>query len=884
MFALSLAMGPRKRARPSPGDGAGASSTTSLPLPRPDPEDTHSRLLPGPEAAASSPNLPMPSAPTQKPATEAQVSDKRSSINGDTLQPQSKQVKKTRSWYGSWPRAPRAKAAPSTQVARESILGGTLKPDTTLDLSRYDAKKVSADVTGDATADHGGVSTTSTLPHIEENGPTRTHANAPSETAAAVTPSREHSRTTEEPVAEAPSPAGQETPCAPQATAVEPPQQPVISSGWLGWLSRPAAADAPVSLEPPTAEPNKPDILPEQEQAKDEHAASKAGDAQEASASSRDVVPSASQSLPEPTSSSWFGFWPARTLTKQPDPVDERDVANKDGEPTQQVKISTEPAKEQEDVAMPDASVTSPQAQPAGSTWAFWSRDTKSKPGTTDASAREPGEIAVMGQGSEAHPQPASNAEVNSTPPAVKEPTPVIHTKDAGKKPKRLRPQSMDIDEPGARPGTPASTSSVAADSASIRSATQTPDSAAKNSGANLLLPSFKSTYRMKGNPSIIRQITQFLLRTKQPPPPNHVFLARDPPKIKKALAIGVHGLFPATYLRPMIGQPTGTSIKFANHCADSIRRWADSHGCEGCEIEKVALEGEGKIGDRVENLWKLLLNWIDLIRQADLIMVACHSQGVPVGVMLVAKLIELGIVTTPRIGICAMAGVSLGPFPSYQSGMGMLMGSAAELWEFANPESEVSKRLEASLRAVLAHGVRVTYIGSIDDQVVPLESALYSSASHPLLYRAVFVDARVHAPDFIAHLVGFALKLRNMGVSDHGLIRELSVPLAGSLYSGAGHSTLYDDPQVYDLSLSHALETSDVGSVPCEIRRHEGITNPNPYHLPWVMRGLLEEDLARTELSSEVAELLAQFDNWKPVTKALKDVKYRLEAVRSKL
>lgn len=50
-----------------------------------------------------------------------------------------------------------------------------------------------------------------------------------------------------------------------------------------------------------------------------------------------------------------------------------------------------------------------------------------------------------------------------------------------------------------------------------------------------------------------------------------------------------------------------------------------------------------------------------------------------------------------------------------------------------------------------------------------------------------------------IAHLVGFALKLRNLGVTDHGLIRELSVPLAGSLYSGEGHSRLYDDEQVYE-------------------------------------------------------------------------------------
>lgn len=52
-----------------------------------------------------------------------------------------------------------------------------------------------------------------------------------------------------------------------------------------------------------------------------------------------------------------------------------------------------------------------------------------------------------------------------------------------------------------------------------------------------------------------------------------------------------------------VIGQPTGTSIRFANHAAAAIRRWGDQHGCVDCEIEKVALEGEGKIAERVDNL-----------------------------------------------------------------------------------------------------------------------------------------------------------------------------------------------------------------------------------------------------------------------------------------
>lgn len=85
-------------------------------------------------------------------------------------------------------------------------------------------------------------------------------------------------------------------------------------------------------------------------------------------------------------------------------------------------------------------------------------------------------------------------------------------------------------------------------------------------------------------------------------------------------------------------------------------------------------------------------------------------------------------------------------------------------------------------------------------------------------------------------------------------------------------------------LAIEYALETTSVGDIPLEIKKYEVANNANPYVLPWIMRGLLEEDFVKTELSSETTELLKQFDDWKPATKVLKDVKYRLEAVRSKL
>lgn len=225
---------------------------------------------------------------------------------------------------------------------------------------------------------------------------------------------------------------------------------------------------------------------------------------------------------------------------------------------------------------------------------------------------------------------------------------------------------------------------------------------------------------------------------------------------------------------------------------------------------------------------------------------------------------------------------MSLGPFAEYKARF--FGGSTAELFDFANPQSEVSSRYEQSLRVALDYGVRITYVGSIDDQLVSLESAIFSPANHPYIYRAVFVDGRVHAPDFIAHLVGFALKLRNLGVTDHGLIRELSAPLAGSLYTGGGHSSLYDETRIYDLAVTFALETSSVGNVPLQIQKYSVPAQNNPFQLPWSMRGLLEEDVVKTELDKETQDLLQKFDDWKPVTKGLKDVKYRLEAVKSKL
>lgn len=238
----------------------------------------------------------------------------------------------------------------------------------------------------------------------------------------------------------------------------------------------------------------------------------------------------------------------------------------------------------------------------------------------------------------------------------------------------------------------------------------------------NQVLPHFRDTFALQGAPSLLQTIGRFLHYTKEPER-KHVYVVKDPHHIKKALAIGVHGYFPAPFIRSVLGQPTGTSVKFCTMAASAVKKYAESRGYE-CEVEKIALEGEGRIAERVDLLWKLLLNWMEEIRKADFVLFACHSQGVPVTIMLVAKLIAFGCLDTVKVGVCAMAGVNLGPFPDYKSRW--ISGSAGELFEFALPHSRVSRDYEDSLRRALDFGVRISYIGSIDDQLVSLEVTSY--------------------------------------------------------------------------------------------------------------------------------------------------------------
>lgn len=573
---------------------------------------------------------------------------------------------------------------------------------------------------------------------------------------------------------------------------------------------------------------------------------------------------------------SWLSNW-NRGSFRQDGQADEHSVAGSESRKSVEKGSEDTSNSDAPNDAVPPA-FSGDGSKTAG--WVFWSRDRRADSAAAASNQQHVGEIAVSDTPSQEQPRRTSFSLQNSknaasvdgqkrpATPNNKE-TSTLSSKEDGSEAKSLNASHNRKDSVA----TPKSGRFPPLDFGLSKSLPV--------SAPNLVLPSCHETFPLQGNSGLLQTLGHFFGYNKSLQR-KHLSRTQDVPRLRSALAIGVHGYFPAALFRTVLGQPTGTSIKFADMAAKAISKWTQKHGYD-CEVKTAALEGEGRIAERVDVLWKLLLNWIDEIRKADFIMVACHSQGVPVAMMLVAKLVSFGCANSARISICAMAGVSLGPFAEYKS---RWMGATAgELFEFSHPNSTVSKNYVAAVETVLKAGIRVVYVGSIDDQLVSLESSTFAPISHPHIYRAVFVDGRIHAPNFLVHLVGFALKLRNLGIQDHGLIREVSGPLAGSLYGGEGHSRIYEDEAIYDLAVEFSLETTSMREYPLMQRPNQNSPAPsNPYILPWAVRGILEEDLVKSDLQQEAQELLRQFDEWKPTTKALKDVKFRLEGIRSKL
>ncbi|KAJ7900164.1 hypothetical protein B0H14DRAFT_3080532 [Mycena olivaceomarginata] len=391
----------------------------------------------------------------------------------------------------------------------------------------------------------------------------------------------------------------------------------------------------------------------------------------------------------------------------------------------------------------------------------------------------------------------------------------------------------------------------------------------------------------------------------------------------KTVAVIGIHGWFPGGIIQSVLGEPTGTSSKFVNMMVTALEDFQSTYNVKLEKITRIPLEGEGTIDRRVEKLYAALTSnaeWMDAIRSADVIFVATHSQGTIVSTHIINRLIQDGHIRTggfdvsrdpgsiaaavastatasalpapppQRVCCLALCGIHLGPL-RYLSSSSLLLpyiqyfenAAAKELFEFQNTESQVSKTYVDALRNVLDNGTKMVYVASLNDQVVPIYSGLFTSASHPLILRALYIDGDAyHSSDFLSNLLVLLIRVLNAGLPDSGLIAHLSEATAGSL-NGVGHSTVYEELSTYSYAVKYLFLTdSGFDTHPTlTVEPFNAATEQNDYEIPWSLRDLIADERVAHFFSKEITQLASAFRHWHPKTTILRDIKRKLQPIQ---
>lgn len=384
----------------------------------------------------------------------------------------------------------------------------------------------------------------------------------------------------------------------------------------------------------------------------------------------------------------------------------------------------------------------------------------------------------------------------------------------------------------------------------------------------------------------------------------------REPVNLgRKISLLGFHGWFPTKLIQTVIGDPRRTSSRVVDMLETAILESDPLPPfLEGpASIYKFPLQGEGTIEERVgkhfEELQKIADNYsyegmssIHHLKESDTIILGAHSQGAPVAIILLAKLLDAGIIDLSKqnVAILTVAGIFHGPFPPLRTNLVVKYveaDAARQLFDLNNPDSKVSHLLSESLNKVLQSGVNITCVASWLDQVVPFYSACLLGFEHPNIWRSIHINEDHYRPDFLTKLVEIGLKIKNTlpGLGEpetHMILSQVSDYISGSIYQHATHSSAYRKIDAYKTALEWMKSGPNTKNIPIQAVdhvRHRPLQSiVNPYYLPWLFRGWLKnpELLNNPLISQEIVELQKMYQNWKPESKLLKDFKFKLEPI----
>lgn len=468
-----------------------------------------------------------------------------------------------------------------------------------------------------------------------------------------------------------------------------------------------------------------------------------------------------------------------------------------------------------------------------------------------------------------------------------------------------------------------------------VRSTTPPLNKSNKREQHNLIIPNFEENFRTITLKTKLRLIGEHLIYQNKSSE-KHLYrlkqeniLKRKQIKIKKVVIIGIHDFLPIKLVRTLIGQSTGSSIKYVDIASKCIRQWMkenrdgaeedeDEEEEEGIDITNISLEGEGKIEERVAKLNKLIINWSTIINEADFIFFISQSGSTPIAIKLLNSMFENNEffkIDNKKIGLLSISGNFHGSFRGTNSKIVIRAYTSIEneiineFFEYQKPRSEVSLNLTKNLcQLINKKNVKIILSGSINDQFIPIYLSLAGNFNHPNIYRNIFMSTN-SVPKFIITLIKICLMMKNNGYSDHNLIKDLSERCQGNLGNEGGHGKIFDNEIIYMEAIKFCLETTSLKQdrniiingiedgkedknttednfnsslLSVNALNHDIGSINNLYHIPWNIRGLLQDLIKIKHIGnySLIIELIEDYKNWEPISKQWKDFKYCLGAI----
>jgi hypothetical protein len=121
----------------------------------------------------------------------------------------------------------------------------------------------------------------------------------------------------------------------------------------------------------------------------------------------------------------------------------------------------------------------------------------------------------------------------------------------------------------------------------------------------------------------------------------------KTPDSYNNIAMIGIHGWFPGKIITYVTGDPIGTSNRFLEKLMQAFSSYYQDKYQKTFNVDqitKIPLIGDGKVFARVESFYEQIkdsIDWKNKLKNADLIVIAAHSQGTPVGILLLDRLIR---------------------------------------------------------------------------------------------------------------------------------------------------------------------------------------------------------------------------------------------------